>query len=87
MAREKVTITLERAKAEEARSLVRAGSTSEVIAIALDRLIASERLRRDVEAYRRRPPTDAEMALPLLADASGLEDATDWEALYPDLTG
>jgi hypothetical protein len=84
MAKQKVTITLNRSKAENARTLVRAGSTSEVIDIALDRLIQAERLRLDVAAYRRIPPTEAEVELALLAEAAELDDNTDWEALYAE---
>ena len=83
MAKEKVTITLDRAKADSARALLAARSTSEVIDLALDRLIAGERLRRDIAAYNRVPPTGREIAL--LADTSGLADETDWEALYPEV--
>jgi len=83
MARDKVTITLDRSKAHVASELVAATSTSEVIDLALDRLIRSERLRRDVAAYRQVPPTEAEMQLADLAQ-SDLDDDTDWEALYPD---
>ena len=86
MAKEKVTITLDRSKAQAARELLGAGSTSEVIDLALDRCIKAERLRRDIEAYRRMPPTDDEMALALLEDRPVLDD-TDWEALYQDLLG
>jgi hypothetical protein len=86
MAREKVTITLDRSKAESARALVGAASTSEVIDLALDRLIRTERLRRDVAAYRRLPPTGAEAELALL-DAADLDDTTDWELLYADGQG
>ena len=85
MAKEKVTITLDRAKANQARALVAARSTSETIDLALDRLIDAERLRRDIAAYRRFPPTAPETAIALLADASGLADETDWEALYPEV--
>ncbi|MDE3077926.1 MAG: hypothetical protein KGJ86_21085 [Chloroflexota bacterium] len=82
MAKEKVTISLNRSKAETARSLLAVGSTSEVIDLALDRLIRTERLRQDIAAYRRVPPTDAELDLALLADTTGLDDDTDWDALY-----
>jgi hypothetical protein len=82
VAKEKVTITLDRSKADDARSLVGAGSTSEVIDLALGQLIRAERLRRDIAAYRRLPPTDAEVALAVMAETSGLDDETDWEALY-----
>jgi len=82
MAKEKVTVTLDRAKVNVARDLVGATSTSEVLDIALDRLVHSETLRRDVQAYLRVPPTQQERALAELADTTGLSDDTDWEALY-----
>jgi hypothetical protein len=85
MAKEKVTITLDRAKANHARTLVAARSTSETIDLALDRLIDAERLRRDIAAYHRIPPTAQEAAIAVLGDTSGLADETDWEALYPEL--
>lgn len=85
MAKEKVTITLDRSKADRARSLVSASSTSEAIDIALDRLIRAERLRADVAAYRRIPPTSAEVELATLGEAGMLDDDTDWEALYADV--
>jgi hypothetical protein len=84
MAKQKVTITLDRAKAESARSLVHAGSTSEVVDLALDHLIRTERLRHDVAAYRRVPPTSDELELAEFAEAPRLDDDTDWEALYAD---
>ncbi len=80
-------MTLDRAKADAARSLIGASSTSEAIDVALERLIRAERTRRDVEAYRRTPPTDAEIALADLGDASGIHDDTDWEALYANESG
>lgn len=85
MAKDKVTITLDRAKADRARALLSARSTSEAIDLALDRLIDSERIRGDIEAYRRVPPTGSELAIAALADTSGLTDDTDWEALYPEV--
>lgn len=85
MAKEKVTITLDRAKADHARALLAARSTSEVIDLALDRLIRAERLRRDIDAYGRVPQTSTEASIALLADTSGLADETDWEAIYPEL--
>jgi hypothetical protein len=82
MAKEKATITLDRAKATAARAIVGASSTSEVIDVALDQLIRLGRLRGDIAAYSRQPATAAEVALALLADTGGLADDTDWEALY-----
>ena len=87
MAKDKVTITLDRSKASDARALVGASSTSEVIDIALERLIRAERKRMDVAAYRRLPPTKQEDDLALLGDAQALADETDWESLYADVEG
>lgn len=85
MAKEKATITLDRRKAEEARALVGAESTSAVVDVALDRLIHLERLRRDIAAYRATPPTDDEIVLAGLADTGLLGDDTDWESVYRDV--
>lgn len=84
MAREKATITLDRNKAEEARALVGAGSTSAVVDLALDRLIRLERLRRDIAAYRTTPPTDGDLAIAELAGEGVMDDDTDWDAVYDD---
>ncbi len=84
MAKDKVTITLDRAKAEHARALVGASSTSEVIEIALERLLRAERLRRDIAAYRQQPQTDAEISFGLIDPDGDLTDDTDWEAVYAD---
>jgi hypothetical protein len=84
MARDKVTITLDRGKAEVARGLVGASSTSEVIDLALSRLIFAERLRQDVEAYQRLPQTSDELALASQAASDGLNDDVDWVELYAD---
>jgi hypothetical protein len=84
MVKEKVTVTLDRAKAEAARGLVGARSTSEVIDIALERLVRAERLRRDVEAYRRSPQSLEERALGDQTETTGLDDDVDWEALYAE---
>jgi hypothetical protein len=83
VAKEKATITLDQGKAAAARALLGVGSTSEAIDVALDRLIHAERLRADIAAYERTPPTQDEVALASVGDAGGLGDDTDWEALYP----
>ncbi len=83
MAKGKATVLLDREKVDEARELVGGRSMSEVIDIALDRLIRVERLRRDVAAYANRPPADEEMAFADLAVALDLDDEdVDYEALY-----
>lgn len=84
MAKEKATITLDRQKAEEARALVGAASTSAVVDVALDRLIHLERLRRDIAAYQATPPADDELALAETGSFAQLDDDTDWTALYTD---
>lgn len=81
MAKEKATVTLYREKVDEARSLVRASSTSEVIDIALDRLIHIERLRRDVSGYRNVPVGEDELAIAAFGEDIGLDDDTDWAAI------
>jgi hypothetical protein len=84
MAKEKATITLDRAKAAAAQALIGANSTSEAIDVALDRLIHAERLRADVAAYQRMPPTRHEVQLASLSGTSEIGDDIDWSALYAD---
>lgn len=83
MAREKATVTLDRAKVEQARLLIGGKSMSEVIDTALDRLISTERLRSDIRAYERQPQESAELAIGDLAVTLDLaDDEVDYEALY-----
>ena len=73
-----------RGKAAAARALLGVGSTSEAIDVALDQLIHAERLRADIAAYQRTPPTVDEVELASFGDPGGIGDDTDWEALYGD---
>lgn len=83
MAREKATITLDRAKANDAMHLLEVHTMSEVIDLALDRLIRAERLRRDIAAYGQTPPTDVEIALADMPATFDLDDAdVDYESDY-----
>lgn len=83
MAREKATITLDRAKVEAARALVETASISEVIDVALERLIRTERLRRDVAAYTKTPLDSVELAIADLPVQLDLDDAgVDYDRLY-----
>jgi hypothetical protein len=86
MAREKVTITLDRAKATAACELVGSGTPlSRVIDLALDGLIRAERLRADVAAYRDQPPSEVEDAIAARSgDNADLADSTNWEELYAE---
>lgn len=76
-------MTLDRGKVEQARVLTGSKSMSDVIDVALDRLIRAERLRRDVEAYSEQPLTDEERRagdLPVALDLG--DDDIDYAALY-----
>jgi hypothetical protein len=83
MAKEKVTVTIDRAKVATARRLIDGSSTSQVLDVALSRLIATEQTRRDVEAYLARPFTGDELTvadLPVEFDLD--DDAVDYDDLY-----
>jgi hypothetical protein len=83
MAREKATVTLDRAKVATARTLIRAKSISETIDAALDRLIRTEQVRRDVAVYTGKPITEDELAivdLPVELDLG--DDDVDYDAIY-----
>ena len=83
MARQKATVTLDRDKVEEARVLIGGQSMSEVIDVALDRLIRTERLRRDVEAYTRHPQGQEELGVADMAVTLDLDDdEIDYDAIY-----
>jgi hypothetical protein len=83
MAREKATITVDRAKVDTAKALVRAKSISETIDVALDRLIRTEQLRHDVSAYTNKQIGDGELAIADLPVEFDLDDADiDYEAIY-----
>lgn len=83
MARDKTTVTLDRAKAERARALSGAHSVSETIDLALDRLIFEARVQQDVAAYRAHPQGAEELAVARRQPRRPLDDdPTDWEAFY-----
>jgi hypothetical protein len=83
MAREKVTVTLDRRKIADARALIGGKSTSHVIDVALDRLLRAERLRRDIAAYRRQPVGPDETWASELPVELDLEDSdVDYERDY-----
>lgn len=83
MAREKTTIMVERSQVAAARELCGAASTSDVIGLALSRLIRTERLRRDIEAYTSIPQDSGEAALAELPVEFDLGDEdVDYDALY-----
>jgi hypothetical protein len=83
MARQKATVTLDRSKAERARKLIGGTSISQVIDVALDRLIQAERLRRDVAVYLRMPAADDLRAVgDLPVDLDLGDDDVDYDVKY-----
>lgn len=84
MAKHKVTITLDSDKAERARRLSGATTTSGVIDLALDTLIRRKQIEQDVAAYRRSPTTSEQLLLAGSSQPPDLADDTDWLALYED---
>ncbi len=85
MAREKATITVDRSKLAEARTIFGVTSSSEAIDRALGDVVRRARLRSDVEAYLQSPTGPDERALmdgP--GDWSDLVDDTDWDSLWPE---
>lgn len=84
MAKEKATITVDRAKLAEARAMLGVSSASAAIDIALSELLRRLRVLSDVKAYTSTPPTDDEVAFAHVApDWSDLADDTDWDAAWP----
>jgi hypothetical protein len=85
MAKEKATITVDRAKLSEARAMLGVSSASAAIDVALSELIRRHRVLNDVKAYTEAPPTDEEAAIGLAPpDWRDLADDTDWEAEWPE---
>ena len=84
MAKEKTTISLNRAKAETARTLICARTISDAIDAALDRLIYDEEVRRSVEAYQAVPQTAEEIAITDRPHPPLDDDGVDWRAVYAD---
>lgn len=83
MAKTKVSVTLDPAKLAQARALVGAPTVSELVAVALDRLIAAELDGRHVAGYLRHPPDEDEDSwAEAPRDPSAIADNVDWAALY-----
>jgi hypothetical protein len=82
MVKSKVTISLDRAKVEQARCLVDAASVSETIDWALDHLIHDERIKRDIAAYTAMPQTAEDTGHSPRGYIGLDDDDTDWAAAY-----
>ena len=83
MAKTKVSVTLDPAKLAQARALLGAPTVSELISVALDRLIVEELDRRHVAGYaEHRPEEDEDAWADLPRNHSDIADDVDWAALY-----
>ena len=81
MAKSKVSVSLDPRRLEQAQSLVGAASVSELLDVALARLIEDELERRHVEGYVR-TPVDGAAAEWAQITRGPLGDDVDWAALY-----
>lgn len=85
MPRDKATITVDREKLSEARALLGVPSASAAIDVALSELIRRHRLRKDLEAYSRTPPTTEDERFAFSSpDWDDLADDVDWDAEWPE---
>lgn len=83
MSKTKASVSLDPTKVAQARELLGTPTLSELIDIALDRLIVDELERRHVAGYLRQPPDHDEDAwAEARRDASGIADDVDWASLY-----
>lgn len=82
MARSKATVMLDRDKVEAARAVTGVTSISDVLDVALDRVLRAAELRHDITAYGASPPTADELFgdLPVAFDLD--DDDVDYEVLY-----
>lgn len=83
MPKTKASVSLDPVKVAQARELLGGPSLSEVIDVALERLIVGELERRHVAGYLRQPPEQDEDAwADVERDPSGIADDIDWADLY-----
>lgn len=83
MPKTKASVSLDPAKVAQARELLGVPSLSEVIDIALDRLIVDELDRRHAAGYIRQPPdADEDAWAEVRRDPSEIADDVDWAGLY-----
>lgn len=83
MAKRKVSVTLDPIKVTQARELLGTASLSELLDVALDRLIVDELERRHAAGYLRHPPEPDEDAwAEVPRDPTEIADDVDWAHLY-----
>lgn len=78
----KTTVSIDRDNLVNALDLLVVSSTSDVVDFALERLVRSKRLIRDLRGYLACPPTADELLLGELAVGFDLDDDVDYDALY-----
>ena len=81
MAKSKMSVSLDSNKLERAQSFIHAASVSELLDVALARLIDDEQERRHVDGYVRMPVDEHEPWAGIRRDPV-LHDDVDWAALY-----
>lgn len=83
MSKTKASVTLDPGKVAQARELLGTATLSELIDVALDRLIVDELERRHVAGYIRHPPDrDEDAWADVQRDPGGIADEVDWARLY-----
>lgn len=83
MSKTKASVSLDPAKVAQARELLGGRTLSEVIDIALARLILGELERRHVAGYVRQPPDhDDDAWAEVERNPSAVGDDVDWAELY-----
>ena len=81
MAKSKLSISVDQEKLDRAQALVPTESVSELIDVALQRLIDQERERQHVKGYLRKPASGSVVRLAEVP-RQPFDDDIDWAALY-----
>lgn len=81
----KTTVSIDRDTLDEACAMLGRTSTSEVVDIALARMVEAQRLLTDIRGYLAHPPTAEEIALGDIAVSFDLGDEeVDYDQYYLD---
>lgn len=83
MPKAKLSVTLDRAKLARAQELTGAATVSELLDLAVTRLLTQELERRHVAGYQRQPQGNDDIAWAEVArEQADVADDTDWAGLY-----
>jgi hypothetical protein len=82
MSKTKASVSLDPSKVAQARELLGVPTLSELIDIALERLIVDELERRHAAGYLRQPPDRDDAWAEVERESNGIADAVDWAGLY-----